>query len=88
MENIKVTHNDLQFDFLVRRGLPEGGDMEITIKENATQGGRPCAVITWSVQLPNGKTAIAQAVVPTRLLVMAGAAVASHHEHLTGEKLL
>lgn len=88
MEKIEVTHNDVQFDLLVHKGLPEGGDMAVTIKENATKDGRPCAVITWTAQLPNGKLVQVQAVVPTRLFVMAGVAVAGIHERLTGEKLL
>jgi hypothetical protein len=42
--------------------LPEGGDLAFVFKPNATEGGNPGLVVTFTVQLPDGTTARAQAV--------------------------
>jgi hypothetical protein len=48
--------------------LPEGGDLAVYIKPNVTVGGKPMAVVTFTVQLPDGSLARAQATTTLTLL--------------------
>lgn len=60
MEMITVELNGEKFDHSVhgvpegQPSLPEGGDLAIYVKKNATELGNAMAVITFTVQLPNG----------------------------------
>lgn len=66
MESIMIELNGQKFDDAVhgpkegQPSLPEGGDLAIYVKKNATVGGNAMAVITFTVQLPNGTTRRAQ----------------------------
>lgn len=71
MEEIKVELDDVMFDLAVHGGLdgnpvlPEGGDLAVYIKKNATVNHQPMVVFTFTVQLPDGSLARAQC--PTTL---------------------
>jgi hypothetical protein len=88
VEQFKVKLDAELFDSIIKNSLPEGGDLEAIIKPGATQEGRPCVMLTFTVELPDGTLGRAQVVVPSRLFVMAAVGVAGHHERLTGEKLI
>ncbi len=66
MEGIIVKLDDAAFDAAVhgppegQPSLPDCGDMAIIVKKNATVNGNAMAVITFSVQLPNGTLRRAQ----------------------------
>ena len=66
MEHVKIELSDQAFDAAVhgpqegQPSLPEGGDMAIYVKRNATVGGNAMAVITFTVQLPDGTLRRAQ----------------------------
>lgn len=74
MEPIVCSLSASDFDKAVHGGLdsnpvlPECGDLAIYVKPRATVEGRPMAVITFTVQLPDGSMARAQATTTTRLL--------------------
>ena len=72
MEMVRVVlDNDAEYDDAVGRGLPECGDLEIITKDKGTRDGNPVAVITFSVRLPDGSSARAQAVTTVNNLQMA-----------------
>lgn len=79
MERIIVELNDEKFDAAVhgppegQPSLPEGGDLAIYVKKNATVGGNAMAVLTFSVQLPNGTIRRAQCPTTVRNLTLAPA---------------
>ena len=66
MESVHIELSDEKFDHAVhgppegQPSLPEGGDLAIYVKKHATVGGNAMAVITFSVQLPNGTVRRAQ----------------------------
>lgn len=66
MESIKIALDDDKFYAAVHGtegpgSLPESGDLEIYVKKNATVGGNAMAVVTFTVQLPDGTKHRAQA---------------------------
>lgn len=67
MESILLANNAEKYDKAVHGGLDsfkvlaEGGDLAIYIKPRATVDGNPGAVITFTVMLPDGSRARAQA---------------------------
>jgi hypothetical protein len=77
MEAINVELSPEKFDAAVhgpsdgQPSLPEGGDLAIYVKPNATVGGNAMAVITFSVQLPNGQVRVAQCPTTVNNLLMA-----------------
>ena len=73
MEGIDCRLSPEMFDKAVHGGidhpvLPECGDLAIYVKPNATVAGKPMAVVTFSVQLPDGSHARAQATTTLALL--------------------
>lgn len=76
MEHVICELSAENFDKAVHGGLdskpilPEGGDLAIYLKPNATKGGNPGAVLTFTVQLSDGNLARAQCVVTARTLEM------------------
>lgn len=83
MESITVLLDDAaEFDRAVRDGLPEGRDLAIITKDNATVGGRPAACLTFTVQLRDGRRDTAQAVVPVRALLLALHGLMGRYSHL------
>jgi hypothetical protein len=50
--------------------LPEGADLVLATKDGATESGLPAAVLAFTVQLPDGRTARARTVLTVRLLIM------------------
>lgn len=66
MEHITIALDDDKFDAAVHGtegpgSLPESGDMAIYVKKNATIEGNAMAVVTFTVQLPDGTKRRAQA---------------------------
>jgi hypothetical protein len=77
MENIKIRLNDVaEYDRRIKSSLPEGGDIAFITKDAATESGRAGVMISFTVELPGGGKAIAQAVTTVKLLrgVLAGIA--------------
>lgn len=75
MESIDCRLSPEMFDKAVHGGidhpvLKEGGDLAVYIKPNATVGGNPMAVFTFTVQLPDGSLARAQCATTLKLLDM------------------
>jgi hypothetical protein len=67
MERSDVALSAEQFDAAVHGDgvvpvLPEGGDLAFYFKPGATAGGKPGVVVTFTVRLPDGSEARAQAV--------------------------
>lgn len=68
MEHLQIALDSERFDKAVHGGLdcyrvlPEYGDLAIYVKPGATLRGRPMAVFTFTVQLPDGTRFRAQAV--------------------------
>lgn len=70
MENVAIRLNDADlFDKILKGSLPEGGDLMIITKDNATVGGNPAVMISFSVELPTGGLAVAQTVTTLNLLM-------------------
>lgn len=74
MEGLHIEISAEKFDAAVH-GPPEGvpslaeaGDLAIYVKRHATKNGNAMAVITFTVQLPNGTLRRVQAVTTTALL--------------------
>lgn len=75
MESIDCRLSAEMYDKAVNGGidhpvLSESGDLAFYVKPNATTGGKPGVVITFSVQLPDGTMARAQATTTLKLLDM------------------
>lgn len=80
MESIELCLSDApQFDALLECGLPEGGDLKIITKEDGLNEGLSAAMITFSVQLPDGNVERAQAVVSIRELRTVLREILTHH---------
>jgi hypothetical protein len=67
MESVDVALSAEKFDAAVHGNgvdpvLPECGDLAFYVKSNATDGGKPAVVVTFTVRLPDGSLAKAQAV--------------------------
>lgn len=68
MELLKIELSPEKFDAAVhgpmdgQPSLPDAGDMAIYVKPGATEKGNAGAVVTFTVQLPNGSTRRAQCV--------------------------
>lgn len=77
-----VFDNPEAFDSAVRGGMPEGSNLRIITKPNGTESGHPIAVITFTVMLPDKRTAEAQAVVTVGNLMMALAALKGRYPHV------
>lgn len=74
MEKIEVLLDDgtgRAFDAALQGTLPEAGDLCIITKDRATEGGNPGALLTFTVGLPDGKFARAQAVATVKNLILA-----------------
>lgn len=77
MEMLTVALDARQFDEAVhgppdgQPSLPEAGDLAIYVKRNATQGGNAAAVVTFTVQLPNGSFRRVQSVTTVANLINA-----------------
>jgi hypothetical protein len=78
MESIPVRLDKDLFDKAVHGGLdinpvmPEVGDLSVYAKPNATQGCNGMVCITFTVRLPDGTIARAQAVTTAKLFILAG----------------
>jgi hypothetical protein len=87
MEHIVVKIDPDAFDRSIRHpdqsGLPilaEGGDLAVYVKPGATTGGKAGAVLTFTVQLPDGSFARAQCVTTAALLETVGLAMKGWRE--------
>lgn len=80
MESIRVVLDDAaQFDAAVHGTMPECGDLALIAKSNGTVKGAPVVVVTFTVVLPDGTKARAQAVTTLRALVLGVRALAVGH---------
>lgn len=69
-----------EFDKLVSgECLQEGGDIRFVTKSHATQEGRAAVCITFTVKLPDGTLARAQAVTTARLFCLAAKMMEQRH---------
>lgn len=100
MESIRLLIDDAEFDRIVHAGLPEGCDLTVAMKEQAdppppgemtvaakaraTQGGKPALVISWTVRMPDGSTALVQAVTTCGAFLMLAAGVRGFVERCEG----
>lgn len=80
MEMLKVALDAAKFDEAVRGTpgkpvLPEGGDLAVYFRRAVTSEGRSGCVFTFTVQLPDGSLARAQAVATLRHIDMLAACV-------------
>lgn len=69
-------------DEVVQMSLPEGGDLAIITKDNATQKGNPIACLTFTVQTRDGRRDRVQAVVTLRNLLEALSGLRGRYSHL------
>lgn len=80
MEKFGIQLNDAQsFDAVLKGSLPDGGDVTLITKDNATTGGNPAVMLTFSVQLPDGSMAIAQTVTTLRNFLAAAQVLKSKY---------
>lgn len=81
MEHINIVLDSGKFDKAVHGGLDnnpvlkEGGDLAMYVKPRATVNGNAMVVITFTVQLPDGTLARAQAATTAALMEAAGRAI-------------
>ena len=81
MECVIVKPNDVaRFDELVHTGLPEGRNIEMASKMGATVNGEPAIVVSFTVQLPDGSTARAQAATTLKAFKAGVDTLAGYHE--------
>lgn len=83
MEHTNIKVDAARFDEVVHGGLPMGRDLEFVVKDGATQEGLPVVAITFSVQLPDGTLARAQAVTTARMVVALGRFMEGHFAALS-----
>ncbi len=84
MENLKININNQQgeFDEILKNSLPDGGDISIITKDNATVGGDPAIMVTFHVQLPDGTFAKAQTVTTMKLFLTTVNVLNAKYGHL------
>jgi hypothetical protein len=63
------------FDHAPRNSLPDGGDLRIITKDNATTEGNAAVLLTFTVEFPDGNLHNAQTVTTVRLFLAAAAAM-------------
>ena len=86
MEHVTCELSPDKFDQTVHGGLdhlkvlPEGGDLAIYVKPRATLQNNPMAVLTFTVQLPDGRMARAQCTTTTALLESVAGAIRGWRE--------
>lgn len=69
MEQLSARLGDVElFDQLNQTGLLDGGDLMIVTKDAGTVSGKPAIMLTFSVQLPNGRLTVARTVTTLYLL--------------------
>lgn len=79
-ELVNVELSPEKFDKALRGGLddlpvlPDRGDLSVYFKPNATVSGKGAAVLTFTVQLPDGTFARVQTVTTAALVDMIGSA--------------
>ena len=57
------------FDDALKDTLPDGGDLQIITKDAGTVNGNPVAILTFTVELPDGTFRKAQTVTTVALLM-------------------
>ena len=83
MEKISILLNKAEeFDRRLKNSLPEGGDLEVITKDNATAAGAPAVMITFSVQIPDGTRANAQSVTTLKAFLGAVGVLRAKYGHL------
>jgi hypothetical protein len=82
MEALKIEFDDERFDEVVHNSLREAGDLEVIVRDGATIDGAPAVCFTFTVGLPDGTRARAQAVATARLACALGAAIKAHLDRL------
>lgn len=80
MEPITIIDDAQKFDKAVHGGLPEAGDLKFIHKPYATTGGKGAVCVTFTVQLPSGELATAQAVTTVNNLIAVGDAMRGYKE--------
>lgn len=80
MENLRISLDPAAFDAAVHGDgrvpvLPQVPDLAFYVKPEATLGGKAGVVITFTVKLPDGSFARAQAVTTAALMEQVGAAI-------------
>lgn len=80
MEHVTISNRPERFDEVVHGGLPEGRDLEIVFKHGAMESGAGAVVITFSVQLPDGKVVRCQAVTSCRAFLTAADGIRAYDQ--------
>lgn len=82
MEQIDIKLNNVErFKEVIENSLPDGGGLEIITNDSAMKSGRAGVMLTFTVQLPDGSIARAQAVTTMRMFrAIANAIVASYDD--------
>lgn len=81
MESVRVDLSAERYDQAIHGGLDElpilqeGGDLAVFVKPDCTEGGQAGVVITFTVALPDGTMARAQAVTTANLMEQIGQAI-------------
>lgn len=89
MENLVIKLNDVElYDAVIADSLPECGDLAVITKDGGMESGAAGAVITFTVQLPDGTIGRAQAATTVRLLISLGAALSGRYGDASGEALI
>jgi hypothetical protein len=68
MEEITIKFSDVEFDAILREGSEQASPVTIAVKDKATEGGNPGAVICFETVI-NGHRHLVQATTTVRLLV-------------------
>lgn len=69
MTDIFLAFDGPAFDKAVHGGMPDAGDLQIIVKEEATIGGNPAVCLTFTSQLPTGELRGSQTVTTLRCLL-------------------
>jgi len=81
MEKFEIKlNNHLVYDGALKGSLPEHGDIAIVTKDGAMESGAAAAMITFSVDLPDGTKQRVQTVTTVKLLLGALAALRGRYD--------
>jgi len=81
MEKVRLLLNDVaEYDKVIANSLPEGGDLRIITKDVGMESGRASALFCFTVQLPDGTKATAQAAVTVNTLQTLAAGLNGRYE--------
>ncbi len=84
MENLTLVFDDSgdQYDKALKGTLPDDGQVKIIVKDRATEQGDPGVMVTFGVEVDDGRFEQAQTCITAKLFTSAARAILARFPHL------